>query len=285
MKLTTLLAALFIAAATPVGAQDAGRVIPDYVIGATDVLQLTVSSPFPQPQYSQKPYTVQNDGTILLPSLSKPVKVAGLTVQGARDAIRDALIEAKFFTNPIVDVLVSEYHSAEVTVQGAVRSPGKLQLKADQMSLSDAIAAAQGFSPQAGARVMVRGGPHRPKPGPDAQIEDGAEVYRRVDITDGKLPDVRVYEDDTITVETAPHFYVNGEVKNSTSEYVWEPGMTLQKAIALAGGPTDKGAMNRVAVKRKDPQTGKYEDVKLPKDKMSAAIMPEDVITVPKKWM
>jgi protein involved in polysaccharide export with SLBB domain len=60
--------------------------------------------------------------------------------------------------------------------------------------------------------------------------------------------------------------------------------MTLQKAIALAGGPTDKGALNRLTIKRKNPG-GKYEDVKLEGDPMKTAIMSEDVITVPKKWM
>jgi protein involved in polysaccharide export with SLBB domain len=159
----------------------------------------------------------------------------------------------------------------EVTVQGAIRLPGKLSVF-EGSTLAATIGLARGFSPQAGQKVFLR------RPGvPVAE-------YLRVDVTDGKLSDVTVADGDVITVETAPFFYVNGEVKKSTSEYKWEPTMTLQQAIALAGGLTDQGALNRVTVKRKNA-AGKFERLKLEKDFLSTPIKPQDVITVPKKWM
>lgn len=265
--------------------QPPGRVMPDYIIGATDELAVTVASPVPQPEFSAKNYRVQNDGTILLPHLDTPVKVAGMTVQLAREAIRRALIEAKQYDSPIVDVTVTEFRSASVTVQGAVRTPGKIPLRADRMTLSDAIAGAGGLQTSAGSRIFVIG-PNRPKPEPDARIEDGREVFSRQDLMDGRLPDARVYDEDTVLVEVAPHFYVTGFVKNSSSEYNWEPGMTLQKAIAMAGGVSPEGAANRIEIQRKDPKTGKFTKAKLNKDdKMSTLIEPDDVIKVPKKRM
>ena len=61
--------------------------------------------------------------------------------------------------------------------------------------------------------------------------------------------------------------------------------MTLQKALALAGGVSDQGAANRVQIQRKDPKTGEFKDVKLDKDKMNTVIEPDDVIKVPAKRM
>lgn len=283
-----ILALLVLSAAAPLLAAQTPmpvRAAPDYIIGHLDELAVTVRSPLEQPEFGQKTYRVQADGTIILPTLTKPVKVGGLTAQGAQDVIRDALISSKQYQSPTVAVTVVTARNSSVTVQGAVRSPGNVELRADRMTISDAIAVAGGFQPTAGSRIYVRGGPKRPAPEPGVLIEDGLEVYRKDDVLQGKIADSRVYDGDTISVEVAPHFYVIGYVKSSLSEYNWEPGTTLNKAIALAGGVTPDGAVNRVEIQRKNPKTGGFTKAKLLKDKMSTLIEPDDVIKVPKKRM
>jgi len=99
----------------------------------------------------------------------------------------------------------------------------------------------------------------------------------------GQVTDNKIQDGDTIAVEFAPHFYVTGFVKSSSDQYSWEPGLTLGKAIAMAGGPTPDGALNRVRIDRKDPKTGKFAPIKLEKDVMTTPIQPEDVINVPKR--
>jgi protein involved in polysaccharide export with SLBB domain len=267
-------------------AQPVGRADPGYIIGVLDEVSVTVRSPILQPEFSAKNYRVQNDGTIILPALVNPVKISGMNVQGARDVIRKALIDSGQYQDPTVDVNVTDYRHTSVTVQGAVRGPGNVQMRADRMTIPDAISAAGGFLPGAGSRVWVRGGPNRPKPEPGILVDETGEVYRKDDILQGKVQDVTVYDGDTITVEVAPHYYVTGYVKNSSSEYNWEPGITLQRAIALAGGPSPDGALNRVSIDRLDPKTGVFTQAKLnKKDKMATLIEPNDVIKVPKKRM
>jgi polysaccharide export outer membrane protein len=287
--IATLFTLFLAAAAVQLAAQDGQsqpvRQTPGYIIGTLDQVAVTVASPVPQPEFAENKYTVQNDGTIILPHLSAPIKIGGLTVQQARDVIRQALIDQKQYATPTVDVVVTEYRNSSVTVQGAVRTPGNQSLRANRMTLADAIGAAGGFLTSAGSRVYVRGGPNRPKPEPGVPMEDGAEVYRRDDVLTGRAADALVYDGDTINVEVAPHFYVTGYVKSTTSEYNWEPGITLQRAIAMAGGPAPEGALNRVAITRKDPKSGEYKEIKLAKDKMSTPIEPDDVIKVPKKRM
>ena len=294
MKTLRLLTLLVLAAAMPIAAQTTtpqtnqpiGRVDPGYIIGNNDEVSVTVRTPILQPEFSAHNYRVQNDGTIILPNLTNPVKISGMTVQGAREVIRKALVDSKQYQDPTVDVNVTDYRHTSVTVQGAVRGPGNVPLRADRMTIPDAISAAGGFLPGAGSRVWVRGGPSRPKPEPGILVEDNGEVYRKDDILQGKVQDVRVYDGDTITVEVAPHYYVTGYVKSSSSEYNWEPGITLQRAIALAGGASPDGALNRVSIERLDPKTGEFKEAKLnKKDKMATIIEPNDVIKVPKKRM
>jgi polysaccharide export outer membrane protein len=295
-KTFRLLILLILAAAMPLLAaqtpqttqtsQPIGRVDPGYIIGPLDEVSVTVRSPIPQPEFSGHNYRVQNDGTIILPNLTNPVKIGGMNVQQAREVIRKALMDSRQYQDPQVDVNVTDYRHTTVTVQGAVRGPGSVQMRADRMTIPDAISAAGGFLPGAGSRVWVRGGPNRPKPEPGILVDETGEVYRKDDILQGKVQDVRVFDGDTITVEVAPHYYVTGYVKSSSSEYNWEPGITLQRAIALAGGASPDGALNRVSITRLDPKTGEYKEAKLnKKDKMATLIEPNDVIKVPKKRM
>jgi polysaccharide export outer membrane protein len=284
VKLLTLLLAL---ASAPLAARQAPiRAAADYVIGPLDEVSVSVNSPIAQPEFGARNYKVASDGTIVLPHLDKPVKIGGLTQSKAREAIRQALIAAKQYADPQVDVNVTDYRNSSVTVQGAVRNPGSISLRADRMTISDAISVAGGLQPSAGSRIWVRGGPNRPKPDPGTPVDDKGEVFKRDEVVQGRVADPTVYDGDTIFVEVAPHFYVTGYVKSSQSEYSWEPAINLQKAIAMAGGPSPEGALNRITISRKDPKTGKITKAKMAKgDAMLTIIEPDDVINVPKKRM
>ncbi len=168
-------------------------------------------------------------------------------------------------------IMVPKKNVASVTVQGAVRSPGRIQLMEERLTISSAIAAAGGLQPSAGSRIYVR------RAGLTEPI-----VIRKDDLLQGRAGEAATIRDgDTITVEVAPYFYVTGYVKNSQTEYKWEPGMTLPKAIALAGGVSEQGAANRIEIERKDPKTGEFTRLRITKDKMATAIEPNDVIKVP----
>ncbi|MDC5852095.1 polysaccharide export protein [Vibrio europaeus] len=67
--------------------------------------------------------------------------------------------------------------------------------------------------------------------------------------------------------------YVNGEVKKPGG-YEYQPGLTVDKAIALAGGFTDRAARDKVFV----TQSGS-EDAKS-KVRLSKKVMPGDIIVI-----
>lgn len=72
--------------------------------------------------------------------------------------------------------------------------------------------------------------------------------------------------------------YVTGEVKKPGS-YPYEKGMTVLKAITIAGGFTDKGASGRIKVVRKIAGKESVRKVTIDDD-----VEAEDVIIVPQRF-
>ena len=72
--------------------------------------------------------------------------------------------------------------------------------------------------------------------------------------------------------------YVNGEVKMPGS-FVYEKGLTVHKAITLAGGFTDKAAKTSTKVLRMI--NGKEQTIEISLD---AQVLAEDIIVVPQRF-
>jgi len=75
-------------------------------------------------------------------------------------------------------------------------------------------------------------------------------------------------------VEYRP-FFINGQVKNPGS-YAFQPGMTVRKAISLAGGLTERAserAISLIAEGQRDRNQGR-------KVGLDIAVGPGDIITV-----
>lgn len=77
-----------------------------------------------------------------------------------------------------------------------------------------------------------------------------------------------------ITVERYRSFFVDGEVK-SPGSYGYEPGLTLAKAVSLAGGMTDRASRRKIFLTRE--VQGEKQSYRV---EMSQTIEPGDVITI-----
>lgn len=78
-----------------------------------------------------------------------------------------------------------------------------------------------------------------------------------------------------ITVQKYRSFFVDGEVRRPGS-YGYEPGLTLAKAVSLAGGLTDRASRKKITLTREvDGEKKSFDRIK-----MSQSIEPGDVITV-----
>ena len=109
-----------------------------YRIGPQDVLDISV---FKVPELS-KTVQVADVGTVNLPLVGE-IPAAGRTAQEVEHDLTSKL-GAKYLKSPQVTVLVKEYNSQRVTVEGAVKAPGVHAIKG-KMSLVQLIAIAGGL--------------------------------------------------------------------------------------------------------------------------------------------
>jgi polysaccharide export outer membrane protein len=78
----------------------------------------------------------------------------------------------------------------------------------------------------------------------------------------------------TVSIDEYRNFFVNGEV-DKPGGYPFVPGLTVRKAISLAGGFKERAVRDKVTIIRDEDasQTPKKVD-------LSASVMPGDIITV-----
>jgi polysaccharide export outer membrane protein len=229
--MTTIALLLFLSLGTqsqqvpPPPAAPAGMAQDDYLIGVQDIINVTV---FGEQDASRPNATVDNDGTIDMPYIGR-VKVAGQTARAVEKAIRDRLAE-KYLLNPSVSVEVVKYRSKVVSVQGYVRDPGQKILEGNA-SLTSVLAQAGSMTIDAGSYVIIS---RRDAKGAIEQIR----VSRR-DIESGLAQNVQLKDGDTVLVPKAETFFINGQVR-APGSYTWEDGMTVERALTLAGGATER---------------------------------------------
>lgn len=113
--------------------------VADYRLAPMDVVEVSV---FEAPSLSRTTQ-VSSSGYITLP-LIKEVKASGRTSDQLQLDIA-AKLQKDFMQSPQVFVSVKEYNSQRVTVDGAVKSPGVIQLKGE-MTLLQVIVTAGGLS-------------------------------------------------------------------------------------------------------------------------------------------
>jgi polysaccharide biosynthesis/export protein len=234
-----------------------------YVVGPQDQLQITVLG---ENDLTNK-YRVDTDGTIQMPYIGR-VQAAGVSVEDLRRRITVAL-QADWIRNPQVLVGVDQFKARSVIVSGAVRSPGKVTLTGLTISLLEALTLAGSATSSASNQVIVA---HATKPG--EKPADPVVVDRR-ELELGRAGmDVVLQDGDIINVPEAKKFWVSGQVKN-LGQYVLDAATTVEQALILAGGLTERGSDRRITIKRN--VAGKTQEISA---KLADVIMPNDEIIV-----
>ena len=217
-----------------------------YKIGLNDEVKVTV---FDEPDLSTM-YRVDADGSISFPLIGR-VQAAGTTLSELQQRIT-TMLAAGYIKNPQVRVEINQYKSQFVYVIGEVRAPGKITMTGTTMTLLEALALAGSPTANASNEVIVVH-PTRPDPANpqlDADIEGARITVNRKDLELGKAGhDVVLQDGDIINVPSARHFYITGMVRNPGT-FVLDPGISVQQAIALAGGLNDRGSDRRIKISR-----------------------------------
>jgi len=276
MNLLALLLSAFVLAPRPVNATPAfspqapaGPAAPQtgdattsrYLIGPQDLLKITVLD---EPELTNN-YRVDSDGFITFPYVGR-VLAGGLNPGDLQDRIKNMLSPA-YIKNPQVRVEIDQYKSQSVMVSGEVRQPGKIPMTG-AMTVLEALAAAGSPTPAASSELTIAR-PRKPDQ-PDSEI---VRINWK-DLQLGKGTDVVLQDGDLLNIAKAQTFFITGQVRNSSS-YVLEPGTTVEQAIAMAGGLSERGSDRRISASR--TVKGRRITVSL---SLSDLVQPGDTITV-----
>jgi polysaccharide export outer membrane protein len=207
--------------------------LDDYVIGVADVLNVTV---FGEPDASRIGATVDSDGTIDMPYIGR-VKAAGQSARAVEKEVRDRLAK-DYLRNPSVSVEITRFRSKTISVQGLVRAPGEYPLEGN-VSVTTALAKAGSMLLDAGSYVIIS------RRGANGATE--TITVSRKDIESGKAQSVLLKDGDVVLVPKAESIFVTGQVR-TPGTYTWEEGLTVERALSLAGGPTERAG--RITIER-----------------------------------
>ena len=248
---------------------------PTYVVGPNDVLSIRVLG---EAELSAN-YTVDSDGTITFPFLQR-VPVGGRTVKEI-EILLTRLLDGDYIRKPQISATIANYRSRSIFVIGEVKQPGRYTIEG-QTTLLEVIAQAGSFLTTAGPTIILQ----RYKEGMTGVVAGtpvapgdprAAEVLRisQEDLREGRLQaNVILQDGDTLFVPQADLFYVTGFVRTPGS-YPLRPNMSVQQAIAAAGGLNERGSDRGITILRK--VNGKDVEVNA---KLTDAVRPNDTIKI-----
>ncbi len=216
-----------------------------YLIGTGDVLQVEV---FGLPELTRET-RVLRDGSITLP-LVGGMRVAGLGLRKAERAIANLLAQRKLVNDPQVSILVKEFQSRGISIQGAVNRPGAYQMVGSK-TLLDMIGEAGGLvtGARSGTSIIIL----RNRAGTEERIQ--IDALRLVE--QGDLSLNLALRPGDIVIVPPPQVYrvfISGAVRTTgTVDFSSSEAFTVFQAITAAGGATERANLRKVTVIRRMP--------------------------------
>ena len=244
----TLILAHAVTGAAQEAASPATFVAAPLRIGSGDLIELTV---YDNPDLTGH-FRVDEKGDVTIPLLG-PVHVEGETAAEAGTTIEQQYVAAQILKAPTAHatVFISEYATQGILVNGEARNPG-LYPALGVRTLNDVITAAGGVLPTASSKVIIT---RKTDPANPITVEYNPDALSPV------VPRVQIFPGDTITIPVAGSVYVLGGV-SKPGIYILEGlhTLTVEKAMALAGGSTHGATPNHAHIVR-TLDNGKKEDI------------------------
>jgi polysaccharide export outer membrane protein len=250
----------------------AGAQTPAPRIGVNDQLSVVA---FGQEKLTGK-YLVSPQGTIEFPHVGA-VRAAGLTAAELAATLGQRLVEGGYFTRaPQLTVEFQVVENKRITVTGEVHVQGAITF-AGRLTLFDALVKAGMPTAAAGDEVMVV----RPRTGEIGgdEGEDQIITANLADLRTGNVSrlEVPLEHGDRVIVNSALKVFISGYVA-SPNAYAVPPGSTVEQALALAGGVTERGSKKGIRILR--PVAGRKAPQELKDVKLTDFVKPGDTIIV-----
>lgn len=247
--------ALLFAQAVVAGGQQPGApapaAAPSLRISSGDLIELSM---YENPDLSGR-FRVDEKGEITVPLIGR-VHVAGDTAEEAATKIQKLFVEAQILqpAESHATIFIAEYATQGITVNGEVKSPGVYPALGIR-KLNDVIATAGGVTATFAPQVVIT---HQNDPSNPITVEYNPAALKPI------IPDVQIFPGDSILVPRAGIVYVLGDV-NHAGGYVLDGRrpLTVEEAMALAGGGARAAALNRVQLVR-TLEDGRKEAITIP---------------------
>jgi len=238
IAVATALATPLAAAQSAPSSRPAASGVPEYRLGAGDVVRITV---YQNPDLTLEG-RISEAGTLSYPLLGN-VRLGGLSVGDAERRIAEGLRQGNFVKQPQVSLLVVQVRGNQASVLGLVNRPGRFPIEVADMHLSDLLAMAGGVA-AGGADVITVVG-----------TRNGQPFRREIDLVNmfrsaNRQDDLVVQNGDVVYVERAPMIYIYGEVQRPGA-FRLERDMTVMQALATGGGLTQRGTERGMRVHRR----------------------------------
>ncbi len=263
-----------------------------YLIGPGDVITVKV--------LGEKDFdfvaTVDEDGRFQVPFFDQGVMAKCRTEKELRTDVTQLI--SKYLKNPQINVSVAGKSRPPVVVSGETRKQLEVDLRR-QATLLDMITLAGGPTKDAGGLIQVFR-PNLPMCNErnentiwTAENSDGADVPSRLytysNLKSGKEEsNPEIFPGDLIIVRKAPPVYVIGEVMQLREISITESGLSLQEAIAQAGGVSRQAKTKNITIHRLKDNSKEREQIAVNYDLIKKGkqkdinLQAEDIIEVDK---
>jgi len=240
----------------------------DYKLGVADRLRVNV---FGEDDLSGE-YEIGSRGAISLPLIGR-VDAEDLTIDALEQRIEDRFRDG-YLINPDVSIEVLNYRP--FSILGEVNDPDSYPYE-NGMTVLKAVAGAGGFTDHANEDdiLLYRADEDEP-PSRDGGDDTGVSVSLDTPLLPGDIVEVVSYRP----------FSILGEV-NDPDSYPYENGMTVLKAVALAGGFTYRADEDDILLYRADedepPSRDGADDTWVPVSP-DTPLLPGDIVRVEERF-
>ncbi len=260
---------------TVVAAPSNSSSLPDHKIVPNDLLAINV---FDEPELSKPAIRVSEDGTLVLPLLTRRFKVEGLMPRELEAEIAADLIDEQVLVHPIVTVSITEYATRQISFGGDVKIPGQFNITGPT-TLLEAMAKVGWVTTDAGSVLFFS------KSSTDAPRTISLDDLQQKS-TDPSI-NVTLTGGEVINVPDAPKVWVTGNVtKPGPVPFKRPADATVLKVVASSQGLTQYYAKNAY-IYRTDPVDGQRHEIPIRlKDIMhrkvqDVPLLSDDILLIP----
>ncbi|NND81200.1 MAG: hypothetical protein HKN50_02095 [Gammaproteobacteria bacterium] len=239
--------------------------VTEHRLAPGDTISLKV---FGESELSAAAVRIPASGRVSFPLIGS-TQVAGLSVKQVEQAVATKLAQG-YVRNPKLSVTIDAYRP--IFIRGAVVETGAFPFT-EGLTIAKAIALAGGAknSAKPDGITITRDG---------AIVQSGLSSDSDYEVASGDV--ITLVEEFGVSEASTSYIYLHGEVKNP-GEYEYRRGLTVEKAVVLAGGFTLRASKRKISVAR--TVDGQEQPERLKKVKLHLAVQPGDIIRVGASWL